>query len=166
MSVGVCACIYSSLLIGAIVYILCRFIRQWKIPIRSRRVGTSHHNDDIREVESVCWWTVVVTYHKCCCCCWNTDVRWPVHPIQFYRIDSQMNHDGSWWWYSPSSEIETNISDEFNRCRVLSYACMDCVDEKEGMAVVLILQKHLYLTLLIEEENIFISESNEFQTQI
>ena len=72
----------------------------------------------------------------------------------------------SWWWYSPSSEIETNISDEFNRCRVLSYACMDCVDEKEGMAVVLLLQKHLYLTLLIEEENIFISESNEFQTQI
>ena len=43
---------------------------------------------------------------------------------------------------------------------------MDCVDEKEGMAVVLLLQKHLYLTLLIEEENIFISESNEFQTQI
>ena len=41
---------------------------------------------------------------------------------------------------------------------------MDCVDEKEGMAVVLLLQKHLYLTLLIEEDNIFISESNEFQS--
>ena len=36
---------------------------------------------------------------------------------------------------SQSSEIETNSSEEFSVCRVLSYACIDCVDGKEGMAV-------------------------------